>query len=250
MSADLIRIATDAPAQAAFTTRRGGASEGAYAALNLAASVGDDDAAVRANRERVASALGIDAARVTMSRQVHGAGVRDVSHEDPAGLFTSGLRGWEEADALVTGAPGAAIAVLGADCLPVLLWRRDVPRVAAAHAGWRGLVAGVVEAAVGALGEPRRVGAAIGPGIGPCCYPVSAGVREVFARRFGEEVLAPPAVDLPAAARRALAAAGVPASAVQSVDACTHCEPERFFSHRRDGAPCGRHAGLIWAAAA
>lgn len=250
MSVDLIRIATAAPAHAAFTTRRGGVSQGPYAALNLAASVGDDAAAVRENRERVAAGLGIDAARVTMSRQVHGAGVRDVSEEDAAGLFTGGLRGWEEADALVTGAPGAALAVLGADCLPVLLWRRDVPRVAAAHAGWRGLVAGVVEEAVRALGAPDRVGAAIGPGIGPCCYPVSADVREAFARRFGDGVLAPPAVDLPAAARRALAAAGVPASAVQSVDACTHCEPERFFSHRRDGVRCGRHAGLIWAAAA
>jgi hypothetical protein len=248
MSAEVLVVATDAPAGAAFTTRRGGVSARPYDALNLSASVGDDDAAVRENRRRVAAALGIDAGRVTMARQVHGAAVRDASAVPAAGRFTGALRGWDEADALVSDAPGAALAVLGADCLPVLVWRRDAPRVAAAHAGWRGLVAGVVEAAVAALEEPARVGAAVGPGIGPCCYPVSAEVRDAFAARFGDGVLAPPAVDLRAAVHAALRAAGVPASAVQDVDLCTSCEPGRFFSHRRDGAPGGRHAGLVWAA--
>ena len=248
MTAEVITVAVDGPAGAAFTTRRGGVSGGPFGALNLSASVGDADDAVRENRRRVAAALGIDAGRVTMARQVHGAAVCDASRVPDAGRFTGALRGWAEADALVSDAPGAALAVLAADCLPVLLWRRDVPRVAAAHAGWRGLVAGVVEAAVAALGAPERVGAAVGPGIGPCCYPVSAEVRDAFAARFGEEVLAPPAVDLRAAADCALAAAGVPASAVHHVGPCTACDPERFFSHRRDGAPGGRHAGLVWAA--
>jgi len=132
----------------------------------------------------------------------------------------------------------------------VLMWRRDRPRVGAAHAGWRGLVAGVLEATVGLLGEPGRVGAAIGPGIGPCCYPVSAEVRARFAERFGDSVIAGDAVDLAAAARRALARAGVPDAAVQTVEACTSCDPERFYSYRRDGASTGRQAGLVWAESA
>ena len=89
-------------------------------------------------------------------------------------------------------------------------------------------------------------GAAIGPGVGPCCYPTGAEVRERFAALFGEEVVHAPAVDLAAAGRRALLNAGVPASAITVVAACTSCEPERFFSHRRDGAASGRQAGLVW----
>src|SRR5205085_7893854 len=133
---------------------------------------------------------------------------------------------------------------LGADCVPLLLWRRDGAGCAAAHAGWRGLVAGVVGAAVASLGEPARVGAAVGPAVGPCCYPVDVALRDRFAARFGPETVRPPAVDLAGAARRELIAAGVPAAAIQVVEACTSCEAGRFFSHRRDGAGAGRQAGL------
>ncbi|WP_217912837.1 polyphenol oxidase family protein [Miltoncostaea marina] len=243
---DLLEVATGGPARAAFTTRAGGVSAGPLASLNLAADRGDRDAAVRENRRRVCAALGLRPEAVAMARQVHGAGVRDADADDAdRGRFLGALRGWRDGDALVTRAPGGALAVLGADCLPVLLWRRDAPAVAAAHAGWRGLVGGVLEAAVAALGAPARVGAAIGPGIGPCCYPVSAEVRRRFAARFGDAVVAPPAVDLAAAARRALVAAGVPDAAVTTAAACTSCEPGRFFSHRRDGAATGRQAGVI-----
>jgi YfiH family protein len=237
-----------APAAAAFTTRRGGVSEGPFASLNLGSDRDDPDARVRANRERVCAALGVDASRTSMGRQVHGAGIRAVA-EAPSGDFTGRLRGWPEGDGLVTELPGAPLVVLGADCLPVLLWRRDRPRVAAAHAGWRGLVAGVLERAVEAIGEPEALGAAIGPGIGPCCYPVSGEVRDRFAQRFGEGTLAGEAVDLAAAARTALVAAGVPGAAVSTIAACTSCEPERFFSYRRDGPATGRQAGVIWALA-
>jgi len=152
-------------------------------------------------------------------------------------------------DGLATRAPELGLVVLGADCLPVLLWRRDEPAVAAAHAGWRGLVAGVLGEAVRSLGRPERVGAAIGPGVGPCCYPVSQEVRDRFAAAFGGAVLRPPAVDLAAAARAALVAEGVPDGAVVTIEACTSCEAGRFFSHRRDGESSGRQAGLVWAAA-
>jgi polyphenol oxidase len=152
-------------------------------------------------------------------------------------------------DGLATRRVGIGVMVLGADCLPVLLWRTDEPAVAAAHAGWRGLVAGVLAGAVRALGRPERVGAAVGPGIGPCCYPVSAEVRERFAGAFGQGVVRGPAVDLAAAARAALAAEGVAPGSIQAVEACTSCEADRFFSYRRDGDQCGHQGGLAWASA-
>jgi polyphenol oxidase len=241
----LIEVPTGAPARAVFTTRRGGASAGPLASLNLSADRGDSDAAVRDNRRRLCDALGLDPSRVAMAHQVHGAGVREVSDDDD-GRFTGDLRGWPESDALVTFESGRALVVLGADCLPVLLWRRDRPAVSAVHAGWRGLVAGVVERAVAALGAPESQGAAIGPGIGPCCYPVSPEVRGRFADRFGDEVVQGDAVDLAAAARRALGAAGVPSDEVRSQPACTSCDGERFYSHRRDGGSTGRHGGVVW----
>ena len=245
-SPELIEVPTGAAARAVFTTRRGGLSEGRYAELNLGSDRDDADAAVRGNRQRVCDAVGLVAGDVSLGRQVHGAGVRTLDEPSRPGLFTGALRGWPEGDALATRRPGLGLIVLGADCLPVLLWRRDEPAVAAAHAGWRGLVGGVLAAAVRALGRPERVGAAIGPGIGPCCYPVSAEVRERFATAFGEAVVRPPAVDLAAAARAALAAEGVEDAAIATVDACTSCEQDRFYSFRRDGEACGRQGGLVW----
>ena len=216
---DLIEVATGAPARAVFTTRRGGVSTGGFAALDLGMDRDDPDACVRENRARVCAALGLDPARVALGRQVHGAGVREVAGPGDGG-FLGHLRDWPEGDGLVTAETGAALVVLGADCLPVVLWRRDRPRVAAAHAGWRGLAGGVLD-----------------------------GVREVFAGRFGTSVVRREAVDLAAAARVALVAAGVPDEAIRAVGACTSCDPERFYSYRRDGAGTGRQAGLVWAVA-
>jgi len=105
----------------------------------------------------------------------------------------------------------------------------------------------VLASAVRALGRPERIGAAVGPGVGPCCYPVSAEVRDAFAAAFGEAVVRPPAVDLAAAARAALVAEGLEPSAIAGVEACTSCEADRFYSYRRDGDACGRQAGLVWA---
>jgi len=246
---ELIEVPTRAAARAVFTTRRGGVSRASFAALNLGAERGDDDADVRANRALVCGALDLDGDAVSMVHQVHGREVLRGGDREHRGRFLGDLRGWPDGDGLVSDVPGAALAVLGADCLPVLLWHRDRPAVAAAHGGWRGLVDGVVEAAAAALGEPARLGAAIGPGIGPCCYPVSAEVRDRFAARFGDAVVVGPAVDLAAAARRALRDAGIPDAAIQTVDACTSCEAERFFSFRRDGEASGRQAGIVWAEA-
>ncbi len=246
---ELIEVATGAPARAVFTTRRGGVSPPPFDELNLASDRDDADAAVRANRRRVCEAVGLDPEGVSLGRQVHGSLVRPLDAPSSPGRFTGALRGWPEGDGLTTRAPGLGLMVLGADCLPVLLWRRDEPAVAAAHAGWRGLVAGVLGEAVRSLGRPGRIGAAIGPGVGPCCYPVSREVRDRFAAAFGQAVLRPPAVDLAAAARAALVAEGVQDGAVVTIEACTSCQADRFFSYRRDGEASGRQAGLVWATA-
>ena len=243
----LLRVDTGGVAVAAFTARVGGAATGPYAGFNLGRQ-GDDPAGVVANRRALADAVGADPARAMMLTQVHGAEVRDVTGADvprPRGLAT--FDGWPVADGLATSLPGVALIVLAADCLPVLAWRRDGKAVAAAHAGWRGLVAGVLEAAVARLGDPADVGVALGPRIGPCCYPVSDDVRAAFAGRFGADVVRGDAVDLAASARVALVAAGVPSEAIAEYGGCTACTPGRFFSHRASGGVTGRQAGLVMA---
>lgn len=243
MSVELINVRAVPGVTACFTTRAGGVSTGSWTGLNLGSTTGDDPHAVRENRQRLCASAGVDAERATLGAQVHGATVRMIDSPSFPGRFTGALSGWPEGDGLVTGRPGIALVVLGADCLPVLLWRQDEPRIAAAHAGWRGLVDGVLANIVESLGNPSQTCAAIGPGVGACCYPVDAALRVRFADRFGAETVQGEAVDLTAAAQIALAEAGV--TQVTSVGECTSCNPERFYSYRRDGARTGRHGGLI-----
>jgi YfiH family protein len=212
-------LAIDLPGGTAlFTTRRGGVSEGPYASLNLGLWTDDDAERVRDNRERVRVEVG--AQRLAQGRQVHGTRV------------VVDAEGIEEADGQVTTAPAVAAMVLVADCLPVALAGPE--RVGVVHAGWRGLAAGVLEEGVAACGA---VAAAIGPGIGPCCYEVGDDVRAVFGT--SERTL-----DLKAIARSRLEAAGV--GEVHDCGLCTSCDAERFFSHRRDRGVTGRQAGLAW----
>lgn len=201
--------------------------------------------AVLENRRALCDTLGLDCDSVVMGQQVHGADVHTVGEVTRPGRFASGQAG-RPGDGLVTEIPGVALAVMGADCLPVLLWRMDGSAVAAAHAGWRGLVAGVVENAARALGPGASLGAAIGPGIGPCCYRVSDDVRDRFAERFGAGVVCAETLDLAAAARAGLRSVGMDASAITTVPVCTRCDADRFFSFRRDADRAGRQAGLIW----
>ena len=206
-------------ARVLFTTRDGGVSEGPYASLNLGLLTQDDAERVAENRERVRSAVG--AQRLAQGRQVHGTRVV----VDAGDL--------EEADGQVTTRPGVAAIVVTADCLPVAL--AGPAGIGVVHAGWRGLSAGVLEAGVEATGG--AVAAAIGPGIGPCCYEVGDEVRAVFGT--GGRTL-----DLKAVARARLKAAGV--REVHDCGLCTACDAERFFSHRRDRGLTGRQAGLAW----
>ena len=240
-------IAPDWPApdsvRAYTTTRRGGVSAAPFASLNLSRGDGDADAHVAENRSRLARALDL-AAEPAWIRQVHGAKVaraegRRVSDPPPT------------ADASISHPGGHPCVVLTADCIPVLLCRRDGTRVAAAHAGWRGLAGGVLEATVRALdAPPDQVLAWLGPGIGPAAYEVGDEIRDALLRRDadhdGEFRLSRPGhwlADLYAIARRALTRMAV--HAVFGGDRCTHSDPDRFFSHRRDGHT-GRIASLIW----
>ena len=233
--------------RAVFSTRVGGVSEGLCASLNLGITSGDAADAVRANRAALATACGFDAARAVTMTQVHGADAIEVGPDGGAGNFTGTLAGIAEADCVMTTAPAVALLAQGADCVPVLLWRPDTAGVAAAHAGWRGLVAGVLGNAVRALGA-AQIGAAIGPCVGPCCYPVDSALRDRMAAQFGHDVVEGDAVDLRRASRRALVAAGVEEDLIVDIPGCTSCDDTRFFSYRRDGEGTGRQAGVIWLA--
>jgi YfiH family protein len=244
LPADWIVPDWPAPAcvRAFVTTRAGGVSEGEHASLNLGTKSGDDAARVASNRGTVRALLPSEPAWLA---QVHGNSVADL--DAPAGDRLP------EADAAATSVPGRVAVVLTADCLPVFLCRDDGSRVAVAHAGWRGLAAGVLENAVAAVGgPPGRVLAWLGPAIGPAAFEVGAEVREAFAGvhreaasafvpRGGGKYLA----DLYALARLRLAAAGV--AAVSGGGFCTWTERERFFSYRREKLS-GRMGAFIWIA--
>jgi len=224
---ELIRWDVPGPYRVAFSTRRGGVSEGPYASLNLGRRTGDDVDRVDENRRILCSELGADADQLALNYQVHSAVVNRAE---------AGVRGESQGDALWTDVPGLPIAALAADCVPVALARRGAePGLAVAHAGWIGILAGVLAAASEALGGD--VDAAIGPSAGPCCYEVGEDVAQPYRERFGDEIVAGGKLDLWRAAEVALNEAGV--ENVHRVDVCTICNPDRFFSHRRDGKPRG-----------
>lgn len=227
--------------RAAFTTRAGGVSSGAHAGLNLGRNCGDDPAAVAENQRRLAERLQLPSAPHWL-RQVHGTRVLSLPHAQTE----------PEADGVWTDEAGVVCAVQSADCLAVLFCDREATVVAAAHAGWRGLAAGVLEATVAALPvTPERLLAWIGPAIGPEAFEVGKEVPAAF-------IAVDPAAaacfrpgttpekyygDLFALARQRLARAGV--ISVHGGGISTHADRERFHSFRRDGV-CGRMAALIW----
>jgi YfiH family protein len=227
--------------RAAFTLRRGGVSAAPYNSLNVGTHVGDDPAAVAENRRRLREALRLPAEPAWLT-QVHGTRVVDLEGEAAAD---------EPADAAIARSGRYVCAVQVADCLPVLFSTRTGTAVGAAHAGWRGLAAGVLEATVRRLGSaPQELLAWLGPAIGPADFEVGAQVLEQFVAHDGQAACAfkPNArgrwqCDLYALARQRLAASGV--TAIFGGGSSTSAEPGSFFSYRRDGR-CGRMAALIW----
>jgi polyphenol oxidase len=222
------------------TLREGGVSEGRYASLNLGDHVGDNAERVAENRQRLSRAALLPA-KPHWLQQVHGVAVADLDQPDLA----------LPADAAITRQRGRVCAILTADCLPIMLAAVSGDVVAAAHAGWRGLAGGVLESTMKALGLPgEQVQAWLGPAIGVAHFEVGAEVREVFlvGNEAAEAAFQPNArgrfmADLALLARLRLERLGV--RRIYGGTECTYADPQRFFSHRRDGAT-GRQATLIW----
>jgi YfiH family protein len=230
-------------AAAAFSTRLGGVSESPFDSLNLGQLTDDAADAVVENRWRLAAAIGFEPEQVVFGRQVHGTRLIE-HHTEFRGSYRSVGDRKEprnapiEADGHVVRELGLAALVFTADCLPVAV--AGPKGVAMLHAGWRGLASGILAAGAEAV---EATSAAIGPGIGPCCYEVGEEVLDAFSD-LGEGVAEGRMLDLAEVARRQLARAGV--ERVESAGLCTSCEAELFFSHRRDAGRTGRQGGIAW----
>jgi polyphenol oxidase len=230
-----------------FPTRHGGVSTGRRDSLNLGYRWGDAPENVAENRRRVAEAAGFAIDLLQVTKHVHGTRVWVVGDHTPDP---------PEFDVLVTARPGDTLGAFAADCIPIV-FGDPVKRVAAAaHAGWRGTVAGVAVEAVNAMRDrfgsaPGDVRVALGPSIGPCCFEVGPEVVEAFRAALPDApgvVVAGPRkehIDLRAATRALLERAGVAAAHIDDRPPCTRCDGERFFSFRRDGQEGGVHMGFI-----
>ena len=235
-----------------FVGRRGGVSSGAFAGLNLGLCTEDRPQAVAENDRRFRRAFGVRT--LIRARQVHG---REVLVVDRAVLEEQSW--WSrESDAIVTDQPNTALAVLTADCVPIVLFDPKRRVAGIAHAGWRGTCLQVAGAAVRAMAEgfgsrAEDILAGIGPGIGPGCYPVDGPVIRAVEESFGDaaaDLLRPAPesrrfLDLAAANRRVLIQAGVPEERIESADLCTSCREDLFFSHRRDQGRTGRQINFV-----
>ena len=227
---------------AAFTERGGGVSEPPFRSLNLGFRTGDDPSRVRRNRRRAAEALKVP--HLTSARQMHGVRAVRIGTARAGRGFLDPDDALPPADVLVTRGERVALTTLVADCLPVVMASDEL--VVTVHAGWRGLAAGVLNRAARLFPDTGRVAVAVGPAIGPCHYEVGAEVAEAVAdgspsgavrvRRLGRTFL-----DLPGTAAKVVQDAGV--GQVEVAEVCTACEPDRFFSHRRDGRT-GRQAAV------
>ncbi|HVL33141.1 MAG TPA: peptidoglycan editing factor PgeF [Actinomycetota bacterium] len=217
----------------AFTTRLGGFSDGAFASLNLSYVSGDDPGTVSRNRARALQAIGVAPDRWTSGRQVHGTTVARVTTTERGMGATDPASVVPDTDALWTSEADTALAVLVADCVPIVLADPERRRIGVVHAGWRGLVAGIVERAVSEIEPARTLEAYVGPAIGPCCYEVGADVTEPARAALGDGVVRSKGamrLDLWLGAQIALRTAGV--QRIHLAALCTRCEPHRFFSHR------------------
>lgn len=244
------RLLSAAGFRHAFFTRHGGVSDGAYASLNFSIGVGDRPENVAQNLERAAAALSVPRAHIFFASQVHGNAVRPIAAADrPEHVLE------QSADALLTHTSGYACAVRTADCVPVLIADPVTGAVAAAHAGWRGVVCGIVGESVAALvargSNAAELLAAIGPHISLEAFEVSDEVAasiasagrdpEVVDRSFGQR----PHANLRRAVRGQLRRAGLGDGSIDDVHGCTFGDKAQFFSFRRDGRQSGRHLAAI-----
>ena len=227
-------------ARVAFSTRQGGVSEGPYESLNLGILTDDEPDRVEENRRRLAGHVQLDPARIAMGWQVHGTDIASWPGPPPAGRngFAAPGAQLDKVDGHTTTVSALGLLVLVADCLPVAL--AGAGRVAMLHCGWRGLAGGMIEKGIALFAEPPA--AAVGPGIGRCCYEVGPEVLDAFADLPG--VTDGRMLDLRGVAEARLRRAGV--TRVEHTDLCTSCHPDLLFSHRRDRGVTGRQAGVVW----
>jgi polyphenol oxidase len=232
VSVPLLRWDVPGPYDVVFTTRVGGVSEGPFQSLNLGRRTGDEVERVDENRRRLCEELGADEQDLTLGFQTHST---VVNRAEPGSRGVPG-------DSLWTDEAGIPMLALGADCVLMAMARTNgsEPALAVLHAGWRGLIDGVVEATAEILG-PGFV-AVVGPAIGPCCYDVGEEVASRFRARFGDGIVADGKLDLWTAAELAAREAG--ATDVERLDLCTRCRPDLFFSERRTGRPRGTQGVL------
>jgi YfiH family protein len=227
-------------AQVIFSTRQGGVSRGPYESLNLGLLTGDDRGDVIRNRRTLAAEAAIEPTRVAMGWQVHGTDVHEWHAPDESQAFLDPGGGHLKVDGHLTHEPGLGLLVLVADCLPVALAGDGT--IAIVHCGWRGLAGGIIARAAELFGDSPPRAAAVGPGIGRCCYEVGDEVLAAFGGYDG--VADGPLLDLRAIADAQLRALGI--AQVAHVDMCTSCRADLFFSHRRDDGVTGRQGGVAW----
>ena len=240
-----------------FSTRTGGVSQGVYASLNLRSATvcGDTQANVEENYRRLCAALGADASRAVLARQVHSDHIRRVTEAD-AGKGLWRQRDYD-ADALITDVPRLPLVVFSADCIITLLYDPATRSVGAVHAGWRGTALEILAKTVREMGRaygarPEDIRAAIGPGIGPCCFETDEDVPRAMEAAMGKEALpflcrrgGKWDVDLKGLNRRQLELAGLLPAHIDVSSLCTACRPDLFWSHRRMGGQRGVQGGLI-----
>lgn len=238
------------PVTHGFGTRGGGVSLGPYASLNVGLAVGDNPEHVRENLKLYAAQAGVASGQLVTVTQVHGKHVLEAPEAvsldhvpDAAG----------QADAIWTRRAGQAVAVKTADCVPVLIVDPVGQRVAAVHAGWRGVMSAVITCTLEALvkvgSRPDDLWVAVGPCIQICCYEISAELAAQFSATFGDAVISNVGnkahLDLPAALLKTLGGIGVPKDQIDVLPHCTSCDRQRFFSHRRDGPTTGRQLSFV-----
>jgi YfiH family protein len=231
----------------AFTSRRGGVSAPPYDSLNLSFRVGDNPSKVNTNRSVVSTALAIDPDSWILGEQVHGLNVEWVEEGERGRSRSEGIAG---ADGLLTQTRGLTLAVLCADCVPVVLVHPPTRTLGIAHAGWKGTLGGIGQKLARNMrklcgAEWDQVCAFIGPAIGSCCYEVPAERFSAFARVFGQISKRENHVDLAGVIVRQFLAEGIPQSSIEDAGACTLCQSDDFFSFRASGGTTGRQAGLV-----
>ena len=241
----------------AFSTRMGGVSDGERATMNLRFKRADSAAVVRENYRRLTAAAAAPYEGLVLTRQVHGDAVLAVRDRSLCGRGLSDGDIAPEYDGLMTDLPGVTLVKHFADCVPLFFYD-PVHRVAAiSHAGWRGTVQRIGGKTIQSMGQtygsrPQDIYCAIGPSIGPCCFEVDAPVRDAFAQSYGgasphihEDGNGKFHIDLQACNREDMLQNGIPASQIAMANLCTSCDPETFYSHRRDRGHTGTLAGLI-----